>query len=88
MPRAVHHFLSHKGQLRINIFPEEEFLKADGFDEAIIGVCPLSFRIAYSITKCIEILEREMSTEDAHEYFNFNVIGSSVGEKTPIFLYM
>lgn len=65
-------------------FPDEEILKADGFDEAIIGIDVNSMRLVYSISKCIDILKRDMSEMDAIEYFNFNVSGASVGEKTPI----
>lgn len=68
----------------IEIYPEETFLKADGFDEAIIGVEESSMRLVYSVSKCIDILCNEMSLEDACEYFNFNVRGAYVGEKTPI----
>jgi hypothetical protein len=59
----------------------------DGFDEAIIGVEYESFRVIYSISKCIEILCKDMSEEDAREYFSFNVVSGYVGEKTPIFCY-
>lgn len=65
-------------------FPEDEILKADGFDEAIIGIDEHSMRLIYSISKCIEILSRDMSEEDAVEYFDFNVAGAYMGEKTPI----
>ena len=65
-------------------YPEEEFLKADGFDEAIIGIDESSMRLVYSVKKCIEILTEDMLEEDALEHFNFNVKGSYVGEKTPI----
>jgi len=65
-------------------FPEDEILKADGFDEAIIGIDEFSMRLIHSVSKCIEILCRDMSEEDAVEYFDFNVKGSYVGEKTPI----
>jgi len=68
----------------IEIYPEETFLKADGFDEAIIGVEESSMRLVYSVRKCIDILCNDMSLEDACEYFNFNVCGAYVGEKTPI----
>lgn len=64
---------------------DEEILKADGFDEAIIGIDPNSVKLVYSIKKCIEILMRDMTDEDAREYFNFNVLGAYIGEKTPIF---
>ncbi len=67
---------------------DQEFLTADGFDDAIIGVDVNSMRIVYSIDRCIDILILEgMSMEDAIEYMDFNVIGSYVGEQSPIFIY-
>jgi len=65
-------------------FPEDEVLVADGFDDAIIGIDSNSMRLIYSVSKCIEILSKEMDEEEAVEYFDFNVRGSYVGEKTPI----
>lgn len=65
-------------------YPEEEFLKADGFDGAIIGVEESSMRLIYSVKKCIKILTKEMSVVDAMEHFDYNVRGSWVGDKTPI----
>ena len=40
----------------------------------------------YDREKCIEILARDMTYEEAVEYFEFNVIGAWVGEQTPMFL--
>lgn len=68
----------------IEKYPDESFLKADGFDEAIIGVDNKSMRLVYSVSKCIEILCRDMNEEDAIEYFDYNVSGAYMGEKTPI----
>ena len=68
----------------IEQYYEEEILKADGFDEAVIGIDENSMRLIYSVKKCIEILCEDMSEEDAVEYFSFNVSGAYVGEKTPI----
>jgi hypothetical protein len=65
-------------------FPEDQILKADGFDEAILGIEEGSMRLIYSKSKCIEILCRDMSEEDAMEHFDYNVAGSYVGEQTPI----
>lgn len=65
-------------------YPDESFLKADGFDEALIGVDLKSMRLIYSVSKCIKILCRDMTELDAIEYFDFNVSGAYVGEKTPI----
>jgi hypothetical protein len=68
-------------------------LFADGFDDAIVGIAcratsdPL---VAYSRDLCIKVLmDRDgMSEEEANEFFDFNVIGSWVGEGTPVFIDM
>jgi len=68
-------------------YQDEEFLKADGLDEAIIGVDAQSdpMRLIYSVQKCIEIFMGDgMSYEDALEYFNYNTRDTYMGEKTPI----
>jgi hypothetical protein len=63
----------------------EEILIADGFDNAVIGIDESSMRLIYSVEKCINILmEQGMDMTEAVEYFDFNVSGSYVGEKTPI----
>jgi len=65
-------------------------LFADGFDDAIIGYakrCGQPALVAYDVEKCISILQRDMSYEEAVEYFDFNVAGAWVGEHTPLFLY-
>jgi hypothetical protein len=66
---------------------EITFLKADGFDEAIIGVTEDQMRLVYSVTKVINILEQSMSTEDALDYYYFNIQDAYVGELTPIWCY-
>lgn len=67
-------------------YPDDVFLKANGFDDAIIGVDESSMRLIYSESKCIDILQEEhdMTLIDAIEYFDFNVKGSYVGDATPI----
>jgi len=65
-------------------------LKADGFDDAIVGRgsrCGQPDILVYSVEKCIEILARDMSYEDAEEFFEFNVVGAWVGDETPIWVY-
>lgn len=75
-------------ELIIESYPDEEFLKADGFDDAIIGVDEMTMRLIYSVTKCIDILISEgLTDEEALEFFDFNVGGAYVGEKTPIWCY-
>ena len=69
----------------------EEALLADGFEDAIVGICERFGAVpvvAYDRDKCIEILmDRDgMEDEEAVEYFEFNVAGSYVGDVTPVFL--
>jgi uncharacterized protein YllA (UPF0747 family) len=71
----------------LEYYPDETFLKADGFDDAVIGVeIAEPMRLIYSVKKVIETLitEDEMSLEDALEHFEYNIRGSYVGEQTPI----
>jgi len=71
-------------------YQDEELLKADGFDDAIIGVSEdfnAPVRLVYSVSKCLRILEKDMSQEDALEHFSYNVSGGYVGEKTPVWVY-
>lgn len=66
-------------------YQDEDILKADGFDNAILGIDSKTMRLIYSSKKCIDILiDQEMSREEALEYFSYNVEGAYVGEKTPI----
>ena len=68
----------------IECYPDEEFLIADGFDEAIIGLDESEMRIIYSVKKSISILGKNMDYDEAVEYFNFNTLQAYVGNKTPI----
>ena len=72
-------------------------LLADGFEDAIVGVSERIGRdpiVVYDKDKCIEILVEMMESDEtdddpyttAVEYFEFNVIGSWVGEGTPEFI--
>ena len=65
-----------------------DLLKADGFDEAIIGVVQRIGleAICYDLNKVIAILMRDMTEEEAWEYYQFNIAGAWVGESTPFFL--
>ncbi len=65
------------------------FLMEEEFDDAIIGVAerigdePV---VAYDTTKIVEILSRSMSVDEAYEFFEFNILGAYVGDKTPLFI--
>ena len=70
----------------------EEFegaLMATGFEEALIGFgYQFNKTLAvYDRNKCLNILmSTGMDYEEAVEYFEFNVVGSYVGETTPVFI--
>ena len=70
----------------IDYYEGEEILTADGFDEAVIGFEERTMRLIYSVSKCLKILmvEQEMNLDDSIEFFDFNVKGAYMGEKTPI----
>ena len=72
----------------INYYEDEDILTANGFDDAVIGIDDKTMRLIYSVTKCIEILmeEMDMGIEESVEFFEFNVKGSELGDKTPMFL--
>lgn len=66
-----------------------DLLFADGFDDAILGVAErigMEAVVAYSTPKIIEILSRDMTEDEAVEYFEFNILGAYVGERTPVFI--
>lgn len=68
-------------------YPDDEFVIADGFNDAIVGIEPSSMRVVYDIDKMINILtEQDMTYEDAIEYLEFNTFGAYIGEKTPIYI--
>lgn len=73
----------------IEYYSDEELLIADGFDDAVIGIDEKSMRIIYSVSKCLTIImfQTDALLDEAVEYFEFNVAGAYMGEKTPIWCY-
>ncbi len=72
----------------LEVYQDEELLMVDGFDEAVRGVEALKMRLVYDINKMRAILvERDkMTFEDAMDFLDHNVLGSYVGEQTPIYV--
>lgn len=60
----------------------------DDLGEAIIGVVEefSGNRILYSKTKILEILQRDMSYEEAVDYYYYNILGLYASEQNPVFL--
>ena len=78
--------MNEKLQILTDYYPDEEFLSADGLEDAIIGVC--GEKLVYSQAKVLDILVKRdgMTDEEALEHFDFNIEGSYMGEKTPIWV--
>lgn len=70
----------------------EEALFADGFDEALIGHVQrgASMVALYDANKCIEIMITRdgMTEEESREFFDYNVLGTWLGEMTPAFAWL
>ena len=68
-------------------YPDDEFMKVNGFDDAIVGYDGANSRLVYDTKKVIDALVQQgMDEEEAIEYFDFNIAGSHFGEGTPIFI--
>jgi hypothetical protein len=72
----------------------EELLKFDGFDDAVIGVCVtwhgkmLVERIIYNGKEILKkLMSQGMTEEQASEYIDFNMLGAYVGDSTPAIMW-
>jgi len=66
-----------------------EMMLADGFDDCIIGVVGRFGKqpvVLYDRVAIIRKLMKDMSVEEAEEFFEFNIAGAWVGEGTPAFM--
>ena len=63
------------------------YIKADGFDEAIIGIDMVQERIIYCKQKMVDILVNDgMEWDDSVEYLEHNTWCAYIGEHTPIYM--
>ena len=63
---------------------DEGVLLMDGHDDAFVGLAP---RTVYDIDKILRKLVADgMREDEAFEYFDFNIAGGWLGERTPILL--
>jgi hypothetical protein len=60
----------------------------DGFDDCLIGIAE-EFgngpRLIYSKDRIIHKLQEDMTEEEAHEYYDYNILGGYFGEQGPVF---
>lgn len=72
----------------VELYPDEEIIVLDGFDEAILGITldGDNYRIVYSVSRILDILiERGLSFEEAVEFYDFNIEGLNFGIQGPIY---
>ena len=76
-----------------DLHEDEEILRIDGFDEACVGWTgswsgnERPIRLVYDENKIIEILmEQGMDSEEAIEYYDFNIAGAYLGSNTPLIM--
>jgi hypothetical protein len=70
--------------------PEILLLDEEKFDEAIVGLIYKNTGLVavYDSYKIIEILNKEMSYQEAAEYYEYNIEGAYMGDKTPVYMTM
>lgn len=71
---------------------EDGLVILNGLDAAVIGVssrCGQASCLVYSSERIVRILiERDgMTRDEAEEFFDFNIAGAYMGERTPFFLH-
>ena len=67
----------------------DEVLLVDGHDNAIIGVSPGDdgYVAVYDREQIVENLcEQGMMLEEAQDFYEFNILGSNFGSKTPVYV--
>ena len=92
----VNNFTQQEENLNIREYLEPMFegllyLSEPEFDAAIVGVADrigMETVVVYDTSKVIDILcERDgMDREQATEFYEYNIIGAYVGERTPMFI--
>lgn len=72
-------------------FGDEEILKFDDLDEALIGWTDSwsgntrPVRLVYSHERCVQLfMDQGMTYEDAEKWMEVNVVGAYIGESTPV----
>lgn len=80
-----------KRQVCLDLADEpDELIFADGYDEAILGIVASNGVevVVYDAARVVRVLCRRdgMTLDEAESFFEFNIVGAWVGERTPLFL--
>ena len=70
---------------------EQNLLKYDGCDQAIIGIgyrCGQQPLYIYDYGALVAVFEQQgMTFDEAEEWVDYNIVGGWIGEGTPIVMY-
>lgn len=66
------------------MYPDENFITLQGFEDALIGVQDRTMRLVYSKSKIMRQLIREMDYETAMLHFDNNIEGKLDTPRMPI----
>lgn len=64
-------------------------LSMSGYDDCVVGIVErfgMQPILCYDTNKVIEKLMKDMSADEAWEWFHFNQIGAWMGDGTPCFI--
>ncbi len=64
----------------------QEAVMWDNLDEAVIGITD-DGKVVYDIDKMVDIFSKDMSTDDAIEWIDYNILGAHVGDYTPVHIH-
>lgn len=68
-----------------------DLLFAEGYDDAIVGIAERDGVdvVAYDADAIVAILRKRdgMTRDEAEEFFDYNIGGAFLGERTPIFVF-
>jgi len=71
----------------VEVFGNDSTLKVDGYDDCVIGIDG-DGRLVYDRRLMLDKLEKDMSSDDAEEFFEYNIAGSYMGEMTPLYIHL
>jgi hypothetical protein len=81
--------MTKKAKKKLNalakIYGENALEKIEGLDDAVIGVDVITNRLIYSVKKCVGILKRKMTTEEAIDFFYADIFSEKAMEQKVIF---
>jgi len=70
----------------VEFYEDEEIFFADGFDDCIVGVTSNNIVVYDSDKMITSLMNQGMDSEEALDYWDFNIENAYVGNRTPIYM--